>query len=65
MEPLAMLAALSSPMGTELAWSALPDAPAVPEGSRTPRAARSRLVVASGLHRLADAVTPPAACQSA
>jgi hypothetical protein len=42
------------------AHSALPDAPVVPYVEPKARAARTRRVVASGLHRLAEAVAPPA-----
>lgn len=44
----------------ELMFSALPDAPTLPDVSRAPRAARARAVAAALLHGLGDAVAPAA-----
>jgi hypothetical protein len=60
MEPLAIMTVLSSRAMTEGAYSALPDAPVVPMKERTPARVRSRAAAAAVLHRLADAVAPPA-----
>jgi hypothetical protein len=43
---------------THLAWSALPDAPVVPDVDGAAAAPRTRAVLAGALYRLADAVSP-------
>ena len=57
MEPL-QFTIMTKPTRDGLAFSALPDAPVVPE--RTPRWARSRIVTAGVLRRLADVLSPAA-----
>ena len=44
------------------ATSALPDARVVPSLEPAPRAVRARTSLATGLHRLADAVAPRVSC---
>ena len=60
MESLAITAVVSNRAMTEAAHSALPDAPVVPMNDRVPARIRSRAAAAGVLHRLADAVAPPA-----
>jgi hypothetical protein len=59
MELLPLAAYLSQNAQGATAWSALPDAPVVPDRApRTSRAPRARTALATGLHRLADGVAP-------
>lgn len=60
MEPLAMLAILSAETREGAAWSALPDAPVLPEPETAAVGTRVRASFAASLRRLADAVAPPA-----
>ena len=60
MDPLAIMAVVSNRATTHLAHSALPDAPVVPDDVRVPARVRTRAAAATLLHRLADAVAPPA-----
>lgn len=55
-ELVPMTQVLSRTALESVAFSALPGAPVVPE--RAPRAARLRVVLSSGLHRLGDGVAP-------
>ena len=64
--PVAMI--LSQHAQNDLARSALPDAPVVPEQvrrQRTPRAVRSRAALSHVLDRAARAVAPTPACSPA
>jgi hypothetical protein len=56
MNPLAF--ALTAEPARDLARSALPNAPVIPEPARRPRAPRTRRTVAVSLHRLADRLQP-------
>ena len=60
MEPLMLAAAvqLHSAHAAHPMYSALPDAPTVPDNTTPPRAKRTRSLVAGGLYRLGDAVAP-------
>jgi hypothetical protein len=59
MEPM-QTAAILSDYPDATAFSALPDAPIVPDRARPSLGATSRLRLARALHRLGDAVAPAA-----
>jgi len=60
MDSITMALILSSRGSTGDALSALPDAPTVPHVDKVAAPRRVRGGLASGLHRLADLVAPPA-----
>jgi hypothetical protein len=61
MDSLAIMAIISNRATTDLAHSALPEAPIVPVAEKRVRASvRTRAALATLLRRLADAVAPPA-----
>jgi hypothetical protein len=57
MTPLEITALVSHGMRAEYARSALPDAPVVPD--KVSAWSRSRVTLASLLHRIADVLAPP------
>jgi len=60
MDSITMALILSTRGSTRDALSALPDAPTVPHVDKVAAPRRVRAGLASGLHRLADLVAPPA-----
>lgn len=64
--PIAMI--MSQRLQRHAAWSALPDAPVVPERPakvRRPRAVRTRVALSQALDRAARAVAPAPSCSPA